>query len=300
MKSMNRSMIIASLVAMVSLPAFAAQGGGNNNQNNSDIINNTYNNTTHNGGQGGQGGHGVGVGIGIGQGGKGGSAWQQQQQQQQANIGNGLGNFSPVANAKGGEANAHAGAISGSSSKSDSKSSSNSGSFSGSNSGGNKMSINQNFEAQDSLHYSGEYTVKNTPGIAIGSLYPSANCHGASNAGGSGPGFSIAFGTSWKDDDCGIRETARAFHGMGMTKDAIAVLCSSTYAAKAPACQAPAKKAEAVATPVASGTSISEPAAAQQQAQAPSRNTDASATRYVSNGVVWTRPDVYSAWTPQQ
>jgi hypothetical protein len=86
------------------------------------------------------------------------------------------------------------------------------------------------------MKYEGGYEIKNTPGIALGSIYPTAPCMGSSQVGGSGPGFSIGIGTSWKDDDCGIRETARSFYSIGLRDDAIAVLCTSEYAKVAPSC----------------------------------------------------------------
>lgn len=81
---------------------------------------------------------------------------------------------------------------------------------------------------------------KNTPSIALGSLYPTSPCMGTSQMAGSGPGFSIGVGTSWTDDECGIRETARAFLGFGLHNDGVSVLCTSKYASAAPVC----KKAE--------------------------------------------------------
>jgi len=95
-----------------------------------------------------------------------------------------------------------------------------------------------------------EQKIRNTPSIALPNIYPTSPCMGSSSVGGSGPGFSVGIGTSWKDDDCGKRETARAFAGMNMRDDAIAVLCASSYADAAPACKAlaakpaPAKAAE--------------------------------------------------------
>ncbi len=107
-------------------------------------------------------------------------------------------------------------------------------STSGSSSGGNALTVNTQYAAPNMREM--------VPSVAIGGLYPSSPCMGTSNAGGSGPGFSVAIGTSWKDDDCGVRETARSFAGMGMNADALAVLCSSQYAKAAPSCA----KAEAV------------------------------------------------------
>ena len=73
-------------------------------------------------------------------------------------------------------------------------------------------------------------------GVALGSLYPSAPCMGTSNVGGGNPFFNIAVGTSWESKECQIRETARSFSAVGLTNDAIAILCSSEYAAVAPSC----------------------------------------------------------------
>ena len=110
-----------------------------------------------------------------------------------------------------------------------------------SSSGGNTLTVNEApIPADTSVTYGGTYTVKNTPAIAMGNVYPTAPCMGSSTVGGSGPGFSIGIGTSWKDDECGIRETSRSFAGMGLKEDALAILCTSQYAAAAPSCPKPA------------------------------------------------------------
>jgi hypothetical protein len=77
---------------------------------------------------------------------------------------------------------------------------------------------------------------KNTPAVFSGNVYPTAPCMGSSTVGGAGVGFGFSVGTSWKDDECGIRETARSFQGMGLSNDALKVLCTSAYAAAAPSC----------------------------------------------------------------
>lgn len=87
------------------------------------------------------------------------------------------------------------------------------------------------------MHYSGGYTLENVPDAIAPNVYPTSPCMGSSSMGGAGVGFGISFGTSWKDDDCGVRETARSFAGMGMKEDALAVLCSSEYAKSAPSCK---------------------------------------------------------------
>ena len=81
-----------------------------------------------------------------------------------------------------------------------------------------------------------DYTVKNVPSIALGNTYPTSPCMGSSQVGGSGVGFSIGVGTSWTDDECGIRETSRSFNGLGLKDDALAILCTSKYAVAAPSC----------------------------------------------------------------
>jgi len=84
-----------------------------------------------------------------------------------------------------------------------------------------------------------DYTIKNVPSIALGNTYPTSPCMGSSQVGGSGVGFSIGVGTSWTDDECGIRETSRSFNGLGLKEDALAILCTSKYAAAAPSCAKP-------------------------------------------------------------
>jgi len=79
-------------------------------------------------------------------------------------------------------------------------------------------------------------TYRYAPDISLGSLHPTSPCMGSSNVGGSGVGFSFGVGTSWTDDECGIRETSRSFMGLGLIDDALAIMCSSKYAKAAPAC----------------------------------------------------------------
>ena len=82
-----------------------------------------------------------------------------------------------------------------------------------------------------------EYTVRTVPNVLTGAVYPTAPCMGSSQVGGAGVGFGFSVGTSWTDEECGIRETARSFSGMGLKDDALAVLCTSKYAAAAPSCK---------------------------------------------------------------
>ena len=82
----------------------------------------------------------------------------------------------------------------------------------------------------------GSVTVKNTPDVSASNIAPTAPCMGGVSVGGSGPGFGLVFGGTWKDGDCSLRETARSFAGLGLTQDAIAILCASEYASAAPSC----------------------------------------------------------------
>jgi len=77
---------------------------------------------------------------------------------------------------------------------------------------------------------------KNTPSVFSGNVYPTAPCMGSSTVGGAGVGFGFSVGSSWTDDECGIRETSRSFSGLGKADDALKVLCTSKYAAAAPSC----------------------------------------------------------------
>lgn len=83
----------------------------------------------------------------------------------------------------------------------------------------------------------GTVNVRNVPNVFGGNVYPTAPCMGSSTVGAAALGWGASVGTSWADHECGKRETARSFQNLGLTADAVAVLCSSEYAAVAPACQ---------------------------------------------------------------
>ena len=108
------------------------------------------------------------------------------------------------------------------------------------NSGGNVQNVTVTDSGQ--TQYSGKYEVKNVPSVFTGNVYPTAPCMGSSTVGGAGVGFGFSVGTSWTDDECGIRETSRSFSGLGLKEDAVKVLCTSKYAAAAPACAAATKE----------------------------------------------------------
>ena len=114
------------------------------------------------------------------------------------------------------------------------------GAQSSSNSGGNTFTVNEAaIPADTTVTYGGKYEVKGVPNVFSGNVYPTAPCMGSSTIGGAGVGFGLSIGTSWTDDECGVRETARSFAGMGLKDDALAILCTSKYAAAAPSCPKP-------------------------------------------------------------
>ena len=108
------------------------------------------------------------------------------------------------------------------------------------NSGGNSLTVNEApipAVTSNTTTYGGEYTVKNVPAVFSGNVYPTAPCMGSSTVGGAGVGFGFSIGSSWTDDECGIRETSRSFNALGLKDDAVRVLCTSKYAATAVACK---------------------------------------------------------------
>ena len=77
-------------------------------------------------------------------------------------------------------------------------------------------------------------TIKNTPGV-VGPALTTSNgtCMGSTSIGGSGPGISATFGTTWKDNSCNLRYNAQIIHNMGYETEALAVMCQEPTVAKA-------------------------------------------------------------------
>ncbi len=104
---------------------------------------------------------------------------------------------------------------------------------------GNTLTINEApIPANTRVEQAGKVEVKSAPNVFLGNQYPTAPCMGSTQLGGSWLGAGAAAGTSWTDDECSIRETARSFQNLSMNADAVAILCTSKYAAIAPACKA--------------------------------------------------------------
>lgn len=70
-------------------------------------------------------------------------------------------------------------------------------------------------------------TIKNTPSIATAALTSSNDtCMGSVSVGGSGPGFSLGIGTTYKDDNCVMLKNSRELWNMGMKGAAMALMCT--------------------------------------------------------------------------
>ena len=79
--------------------------------------------------------------------------------------------------------------------------------------------------------------IKNTPDLGSLNIPATAPCVVGYGAGVVAPGIGVNFGGAYTDDDCGSRETARSFVGMGDIQSAVEVLCASKYAAVAKVCK---------------------------------------------------------------
>lgn len=72
-----------------------------------------------------------------------------------------------------------------------------------------------------------QQTIKNTPSIALGQLTSSNDtCMGSVSVGGSGPGFSVGIGSTYKDDNCVMLKNSRELWNMGMKAAAMALMCT--------------------------------------------------------------------------
>jgi hypothetical protein len=117
---------------------------------------------------------------------------------------------------------------------------------------GNKQNVTFEDSGRADVNYSGTYTVKSAPAIALGGP-ASGPCNGFSGGvAGSGIGFGFAANASTVDIGCEDRETARMFHLLGDTKTGLEILKSSgAYLRMVEKKEAPAKKAAADAAEVA-------------------------------------------------
>lgn len=116
-------------------------------------------------------------------------------------------------------------------------------SVSGSNaSQGNAQNIHFNNSGQDS------YSLKTVPTVYAPPIGVSAPCALAISGGVSVMGFGGSLGSSVKDSECNLRETARILYEMGAKDASLRVMCGNPAAAKAlgdTVCGSPPPVAEA-------------------------------------------------------
>lgn len=217
------------LAALFSGSVFAV-GIGNDNPGGGGTQTQNVNSYTHSSAQASASARatGVGLGVGVGLGGAGGTG------------GSAVSNSAGGAGGMGGSAtggSATGGVATSSSAGGKAVATSGSSTATGGNPVGNGGASSVTYN-EAAAQQRGTVTIKNTPEVTLSNIAPTSPCMGGTSVGGSGPGFSIGIGTTWKDGDCSLRETARSFAGLGLTDDAIAILCSSEYAAAAPSCKA--------------------------------------------------------------
>lgn len=85
-------------------------------------------------------------------------------------------------------------------------------------------------DAQNTISFEAADIPDNTPDVSLGSLFPSADCMGAANFGGSVAGFGVGGGKTYVNVDCEKRETARSFAAFGRYVEAIMLLCATQAA----------------------------------------------------------------------
>ena len=79
--------------------------------------------------------------------------------------------------------------------------------------------------------------IKQVPDAIAPSIIPTSPCMGSSSVAASWMGGGIGGGSSWTDDHCSYRETARLLDALGFKDDAITVLCQSKFAQSAAICK---------------------------------------------------------------
>ena len=79
----------------------------------------------------------------------------------------------------------------------------------------------------DAARYATDRQLRNTPSVATAALTSSNDtCMGSVSAGGSGPGFSLAIGSTYKDDNCVMLKNSREMWNMGFKAAAMALMCT--------------------------------------------------------------------------
>jgi len=215
---MKKSVLAVAVLALMLSAGGAFAAGPPNGDHNND----GHGDCGQGGCQGGNGGNGGNGGAG----GHGGAAFAfgniqgQQQQQQQGQIGINK-NYNDLDNSS---RNTAYGGVA----------------VSGGNT--NKQSVIIEDSGRADVNYSGAYTVKSAPAIAIGGP-ASGPCNGFSGGiAGSGIGFGFAANASTLDEGCEDRETARMLHLLGDTAAGLELLKTSKAYTRMQERKAEAKK----------------------------------------------------------
>jgi hypothetical protein len=80
---------------------------------------------------------------------------------------------------------------------------------------------------QSVVEYKGDYTVKNVPSMNGPALVSSNDtCMGSASGALSGPGFGLALGKTYTDDNCVMLKNSRELWNMGMKAASLALMCN--------------------------------------------------------------------------
>ena len=86
---------------------------------------------------------------------------------------------------------------------------------------------------EQTIRYDGSYTVKNAPSMGAPNITSSNDtCMGSASGAVSGPGFGVAVGSTFTDENCIMLKNSRELWNMGMRAAALAHMCSDPKVAK--------------------------------------------------------------------
>lgn len=110
-----------------------------------------------------------------------------------------------------------------------SESNSQAGAVAGAQSGASQNSQAVNFNNPGVVRYKGGYDLKNVPDAVAPGLTTTLTetCMGSSSVGGSGVGFGVSIGSTWRDEECVRRLHARELKAMGQPAAGVELLCGN-------------------------------------------------------------------------
>lgn len=74
---------------------------------------------------------------------------------------------------------------------------------------------NVTFNESEGIRYSGQYKIKSTPNVSLGTAAPTAPCYVTHGVSGSGVGFGFGINTATYDKECEVREVVRLGQSSG-------------------------------------------------------------------------------------